>query len=184
MADESLALRRLAFDELGRVAEIDRTEHIDLIYVQHGADLEERPGDWSAPPWELSGDGERSVLTHTRDLEQCVDSGGVALGVFDDDRLVGIGAVVPHIRPGIAQLAWLHVTAGRRDAGIGRRLCEALESVARDAGDDRIVVSATPSEHTIAFYRRRGYAPMAEPLEELVEREPDDIHLGKSLAGS
>ena len=69
----------------------------------------------------------------------------------------------------------------RRDVGIGRRLCEALEAIARDAGDERIVVSATPSEHTVTFYRRRGYEVMAEPLEELFAREPDDIHLEKSL---
>ena len=81
----------------------------------------------------------------------------------------------------IAQLAWLHVTAGRRDAGIGRRLSEALEAIAREAGDERIVVSATPSEHTVTFYRRRGYEVMAEPLPELYEREPDDIHLEKRL---
>ena len=146
-----LTIRRLAYDELGRVAEIDRTERIDLIYVQRGAELEGRPGDWSSPGWDLDGDGDHSVATHTRDLEHYVDAGGVALGGFDGDRMVGIGAVVPHIRPGIAQLGWLHV------------------------------ISATPSEHTVTFYRRRGYEVMAEPLPELYEREPDDIHLEKRL---
>ena len=121
------------------------------------------------------------MVTHARDLEHYFDMGGVALGAFDGDRLVGIGAVVPHLRPAIAQLAWLHVTAGRRDMGIGRRLCEALEAIARDAGDERIVVSATPSEHTVTFYRHRGYAVMAEPFEELFAREPDDVHLEKDL---
>ena len=181
MGTEELTIRRLEYVELGRVAEIDRTERIDLIYIQRGAELEGRPGDWSAPAWDQDGHGEFSVSTHTRDLEHYVDAGGVALGAFDGDRMVGIGAVVPHVRPAIAQLAWLHVTAGRRDAGIGRRLCEALEAIARDAGDDRIVVSATPSEHTVTFYRHRGYQVMAEPLEELLAREPDDIHLAKDL---
>jgi len=176
-----VTIRPLASGELGRVAEIDRSEQIDLIYVQRGAELEGRPGDWSAPGWDLDGDGEHSVRTHTRDLVHYVEAGGAALGAFDGDHMVGIGAVVPHIRPGIAQLAWLHVTNGRRDAGIGRRLCEALEAIAREAGDERIVVSATPSEHTVTFYRRRGYEVMAEPLAELLEREPDDIHLGKPL---
>ena len=181
MTSKDLTIRRLDYDELGRVAEIDRTETIDLIYVQRGAELEGRPGDWSAPAWDQDGDGEFSVSTHTRDLEHYVDAGGVALGVFDGDRMVGIGAVVPHVRPSIAQLAWLHVTSGRRDAGIGRRLSDALEAIARESGDDRIVVSATPSEHTVTFYRRRGYEVMAEPLEELLAREPDDIHLQKDL---
>jgi GNAT superfamily N-acetyltransferase len=180
MTDEP-RIRPLRHDELGRVAEIDRTEQIDLIFVQHGGELEGRPGDWSAPAWDLHGDGEHSVMTHTRDLEHYVDAGGVALGAFDGDQMVGIGAVVPHVRPGIAQLAWLQVTNGRRDAGIGRRLCEALEAIAREAGDDRIVVSATPSEHTVMFYRRRGYEVMPTPLADLLAREPDDVHLEKVL---
>jgi predicted N-acetyltransferase YhbS len=179
--DDELTIRRLRHDELGRVAEIDRTERIDLIYVQHGAELEGRPGDWSAPAWDLHGGGEHSVSTHIRDLEHYVEAGGTALGAFDGDRMIGMGAVVPHVRPGVAQLAWLHVTNGRRDTGIGRRLCTALEAIARDAGDQRIVVSATPSEHTVTFYRRRGYEVMATPLAELFEREPDDVHLDKAL---
>ena len=181
MPSDGLTIRRLERHELGRVDEIDRTERIDLIFVQRGAELEGRPGDWSAPAWDQVGDGEHSVVTHTRDLEHYVDAGGVALGVFDGGRLVGIGAVVPHLRPTIAQLAWLHVTAGRRDAGIGSRMSDALEAIAREAGDDRIVVSATPSEHTVTFYRRRGYEVMAEPLPELLAREPDDVHLQKRL---
>jgi predicted N-acetyltransferase YhbS len=181
MTNADLTIRRLRDDELGRVAEIDRTERIDVIFVQRGAELEPRPGDWSAPPWDPDGDGEHAVASHIREVERYVEAGGTALGAFDGDRLVGLGVVVPNLRPGTAQLAWLHVTAGRRDAGIGRRLCEALEGIARVAGDDRIVVSATPSQHTVGFYRRRGYRVMAEPLPELFAREPEDVHLEKRL---
>jgi ribosomal protein S18 acetylase RimI-like enzyme len=181
MPIDELTIRRLGRGELVRIGEIDRTEEIHLTFVQRGAELEGRPGDWSAPAWDQEGAGEQSVVTHARDLEHYVDAGGLVLGVFEGERLVGIGAVVPHLRPAIAQLAWLHVTAGRRDLGIGRQLADALEAIARDAGDDRIVVSATPSEHSVRFYRRRGYEVMAEPLEELLAREPDDVHLQKLL---
>jgi hypothetical protein len=44
-----------------------------------------------------------------------------------------------------------------------------------------MVVSATPSENTVGFYRGRGFAPMAEPLAELLEREPEDVHMRKVL---
>jgi ribosomal protein S18 acetylase RimI-like enzyme len=181
MTSDELTVRQLRDDELGRVAEIDRTEQIDAIFVQRGTELESRPGDWSAPPWDPDGDGEHSVAAHVREVARSVDAGGTALGAFDGSRLVGLGVVLPHLRPGIAQLAWLHVTAGQRDAGIGRRLCGALEAIAKGAGDDRIVVSATPSEHTVGFYRRRGYQVMAEPLPELYAREPEDVHLEKRL---
>lgn len=42
-----------------------------------------------------------------------------------------------------------------------------------------IVVTATPSEHTVGFYLGRGYRPMAEPLPELFDLEPNDVHMSK-----
>jgi len=74
------------------------------------------------------------------------DAGGIARGAFSDGRLVGIGVVVLHMRPAIAQLAFLHVSQEFRAAGVGSRLAADLELVARRAGDREIVVSATPSE--------------------------------------
>jgi hypothetical protein len=96
--------RWLARVELSRVADIDRTERIDLIYEQRGTELEGRRGNWSSPAWD-----EHSVEAHRHALEDYVDAGGIALGAFSKGRLVGIGVVVPHLRPEIAQLAFLHV---------------------------------------------------------------------------
>ena len=44
-----------------------------------------------------------------------------------------------------------------------------------------MVVSATPSANTVRFYMGRGFEPMGQPLAELVEREPDDVHMHKAL---
>lgn len=174
-------VRSLRADELGRVREIDRAERIDAIYVQHGSRLERREGDLSSPPWDPAGDGEHSVVGQQAALEAFVGGGALALGAFDGDVLVGIGVLVARIRPGIAQLAYLHVTSDARGRGIGARLSDELERIARDAGATSVVVSATPSVNTVDFYRRRGYAPMAEPLPELLELEPEDVHMLKSL---
>jgi len=89
--------------------------------------------------------------------------------------------VLPHLRPGVAQLAYLHVSDGYRARGIGGELSDALERIAREAGDAEMVVSATPSLNTVRFYERRGFEPMAEPLPELYELEPEDVHLLKAL---
>jgi GNAT superfamily N-acetyltransferase len=167
--------------ELSRVVEIDRRERIDVLYAQHGTHLVPRHGNWSASAWDPDGHGEHSVEAQVHALQYHVDKGGIALGAFANGRLVGIGVVVPHLRPGIAQLAWLHVTAPLRATGIGGRLSEQLEHIARIAGDSDMVVSATASENTVRFYLGRGFQPMAEPLAELFELEPEDVHMRRVL---
>ncbi len=167
--------------ELERVGEIDRTERIGMTYLQHGTELVARRRAADAPPWDPSGDAGHSVAAQRRALDRWADVGGIALGAFRGERLVGIGMVVPELRPGIAQLAYLHVTHGFRDGGVGSRLADELESTAGRRGAAAIVVSATPSAHTVRFYLGRGYRPMAQPLPELVALEPEDIHLHKPL---
>lgn len=174
-------IRPLEQAELDRVREIDRSEVIDTLYVQDGTRLDSRVGEWSAPAWDTGGDGEHSVAAQQRELHALAERGALVLGAFDGDELVGIGAIVDAVRPGIAQLAYLHVTRVQRAQGIGGRLADELERRAREAGATSIVVSATPSVNTVDFYRRRGYAPMAEPLPELLEHEPEDVHLSKAL---
>jgi GNAT superfamily N-acetyltransferase len=173
--------RVLEARELSRVGEIDRTERIEMLYVQRGAELEAVAGDFSASPWHPEGSGEHSIAHQVAECERHVAAGGTAIGAFDGDRLVGIGIVVPRLRPGIAQLAFLHVSDGHRGRGVGRHLSDELERLARDAGAATMVVSATPSENTVRFYRRGGFEPTAAPLPELYALEPEDVHLEKTL---
>jgi ribosomal protein S18 acetylase RimI-like enzyme len=176
-----IVYRRLVAGDLARVADIDRTEQIDTLFVQHGSRLEKRVGDFSAPPWFAEGSGEFSVAYQIAECERHMAAGAVALGAFDGERLIGIGLMTPHIRPGVAQLAYLHVSNGYRHLGVGRHLSDELERFARDQGDTTIVVSATPSLNTVRFYRGRGFEPMSEPLPELYELEPEDVHMEKPL---
>jgi GNAT superfamily N-acetyltransferase len=179
--ETSVEFRSLGRTELSRVVEIDRRERIDVLYHQRGAQLVARHGDWNAAAWDPDGHGEHSVEAQLRALQHYVDDGGIALGALASGRLVGIGVVVPHLRPGVAQLAFLHVSGPFRATGIGRRLSEQLEQIARTAGDSEMVVSATPSENTVRFYLGRGFQPMEEPLSELFELEPEDVHMLKVL---
>ena len=179
--EPAVEFRRLGRTELFRVVEIDRRERIDVLYDQHGTQLVARYGDFSASAWDPDGHGEHSVEAQVLALQYHVDKGGIALGAFAGGRLVGIGVVVPHLRPGIAQLAWLHVSAPLRATGIGSRLSEQLEQIARTDGDSDMVVSATPSENTVRFYLARSFQPMAQPLAELFELEPEDVHMRKML---
>jgi GNAT superfamily N-acetyltransferase len=181
VASTEITYRRLVAADLALIGQIDRTERIDTLYVQHGTRLEERVGDWSAPAWFSEGEGEHSVAHQRAECERYLAAGGIALGAFADGRLVGIGIVRPHIRPGTAQFAFLYVSNGHRASGIGGHLSDELERLAREQGDTTMVVSATPSLNTVRFYRGRGFEPMSEPLEELYELEPDDVHMQKRL---
>jgi predicted N-acetyltransferase YhbS len=173
--------RELVSVDLDRLCDIDRTERIEGIYAQNGPHLTKREGDFSAPPWHTAGEGEHSVAAQQAECESYVAAGGTGLVAFANQRLVGIGIMKPHVRPGVAQLAYLHVSNGCRGRGVGGHLADALEALARAAGDTSMVVSATPSLNTVHFYLRRGYEPMSEPLPELYAREPDDVHLLKPL---
>jgi GNAT superfamily N-acetyltransferase len=172
---------RLAPADLERIGEIDRTERIDTLYVQHADRLDRRFGDFSAPGWFTEGDGEHSVAHQRVECERHLAAGGIALGAFANGQLVAIGIVRPHIRPRIAQFAFLYVSNGHRAQGIGQHLSEELERLAREGGDTTMVVSATPSLNTVRFYLHRGFEPTAEPLPELYELEPEDVHLQKRL---
>jgi len=171
---------RLGRTELSRVVEVDRRERIDVLYSQHGSQLVARHGNWSASAWDPEGHGEHSVEAKVNTLEHYVDNGGIALGAFASGRLVGIGRrATPSAHDRAAGI--LHVSAPLRATGIGSCLSEQLEHIARTAGDSDMVVSATPSENTVRFYLGRGLQPMAEPLAELFELEPDDVHMSKVL---
>ena len=152
-----------------------------MLYEQQGVRLLERHGQWDAPAWDADGDGEHSVAAKVSEADQYVEAGGVTVGAFANARLVGIGIVVPHLSPQIAQLAFLHVSARFRRTGIGSRLSDELDQIARDLGATEMVVSATPSANTVRFYLARGFQPTEQPVPELFRLEPDDIHMSKTL---
>lgn len=179
--ESAIVFRTLDRTEMLRIAEIDRRERIDVLYDQQGTRLVARQVRSDAPAWDPHGNGEHSVEAQVRALQHYFDAGGTAIGAFAGGSLVGVAVVVLHLQTGMSQLAYLHVSAPFRSTGIGCRLSEQVEQVARAAGDQEMVVSATPSENTVRFYLGRGFQPMAEPLTELVRLEPADVHMRKAL---
>ncbi len=122
--------RPLQPSELNRLGEIDRTERVETIYYQQGANLKESAETFDIPPWSPTGDEFHTVPFQIGFCEEHLARGGQLFGAFDGERLVGIGLVTPHLRPGIAQLAYLHVSHGYRGRGVGQRLVEEMERVA------------------------------------------------------
>jgi GNAT superfamily N-acetyltransferase len=167
-------LRRLARDELALIWTIDRREVIDQIYTLENGELVCHPEHYDIKGWQRS-----TVAEATPQFYACYDRGGEFWGLFDGPQLVGVAVLDGRrIRPeaDTLQLSFLHVSHGYRDRGLGRRLFEHAAARARARGARRMYVSATPSAHTVTFYRSMGCVVTHDPDPALYAQEPDDIH--------
>jgi GNAT superfamily N-acetyltransferase len=168
-------IRELAVYDLGRIGEIDRSEHITQQYKSRGGALDLVEVEIRAPRW---GDpGGHAVEHYIESWKPLLDAGGVSLGAFDGDRLVGFAIYQPFLSEGVANLAVLHVTRTHRRKGIAGALTKKLVQLARADGARRLYVSATPTRATVDFYMKQGFEPLAAPNERLFALEPDDIHM-------
>lgn len=174
-----LQLRRLARDEIELIWTIDRREIVEGIYVLERGALVLKPAYFDIPGWE-PGAAEHSLPR----LTLMFDRGGAFWGIFDGDQLVA-ELVVDTLRLGaqaeLVQLAMLHVGRDYRGQGLGLRLFALARSIAHDSGARGLYISATPSEHTVDFYLRRGAVVTPTPDPALLALEPDDIHLECAL---
>jgi predicted N-acetyltransferase YhbS len=178
-----LVRRRLQRTEIGLLWTIDRRELVERIYEVRDGGLVLRPNFFDIPGWPKGEPGKAMPL-----LEASYDRGGVFLGVFEGPRLVG-AAVIDTRRLGpaadLVQLSFLHVGRDHRRQGLGTELYEAAHAVAAALGAAGLYVSATPSENTVDFYRRRGCLVTPVPNPELLALEPEDVHFEcRRLAGT
>jgi ribosomal protein S18 acetylase RimI-like enzyme len=168
-------IRKLAVSGLGRIGEIDRSEHITQQYKSRGGALELVDVDVRAPRW--GEPGGHTVEHYIESWKPLLDAGGVLLGAFDGDRFVGFAIYQPMLSEGVANLAVLHVTTTYRRRGIGCALTSEVVQLARADDAQRLYVSATPTRSTVNFYMKQGFEPLAAPNERLFALEPDDIHM-------
>jgi len=172
---DGLTRRPLRRDELPLVWTIDRRELIERLYALRDGRLVLLDVRFDMQGWP-PGEAEEAMPW----LEASLDRGAIARGVFDGDRLVAVSVldrVLLGPRRDLLQLSFLHVGRDHRGRGLGVELFEAAARTAVELGAAGLYVSATPSEHTIGFYLRRGCHPIDEPDPELFAREPLDIHL-------
>jgi len=168
-------LRVMAASEIARIAEIDRSERITQQYRQRGTNLQLVDVDIDAPRW--GEPGEATIEHRVDEWTRLATAGGVPIGAFAGDRLIGFAVYVRASPQGPAQLAVLHVTKPWRRKGIGCDLTKEVVRIARAEGTQRLYVSATPTRGTVDFYMSQGFKPVAMPDERLFALEPEDIHL-------
>ena len=177
-----MRVERLPADDVSLVAGIDRSEHVDVQYAVVAGELVEVPVVLAhVPEWNPDGTGEHSVARQVDFCRRCVADGGVLLGAFEGDELLGIAIVDPGFEPDLAWLEFLHVSRPHRRRGAAGALWAEAARLARDGGASTMYVSATPTGSAVGFYLRQG-CRLADPVHPaLFAAEPDDIHLVYAL---
>lgn len=99
---------------------------------------------------------------HTLDLDALRGAGMHVLAGWDDDKLVGCGAVrIAEIDGKVCgELESMRTDAAARGRGVGTRVLEALLANARDAGATRALLETGSQEFFAparAFYARAGF---------------------------
>ena len=176
-----ITIRRMQNSEIGRISEVDRTQHVTKAYVSKDGSLEPKDVDWKIQPWSTEGQHEHSIRAYIEGSQLILDCGGVLFGAFDGETLVGFAIYRPNLSHNTAQLAYLYASNNYRNQGIGSMLTERVISLAKENGAKRLYVSATPSAPTVDFYRSHGFEVTREINQQLYELEPEDIHMDKPL---
>jgi ribosomal protein S18 acetylase RimI-like enzyme len=174
-----IELRHLPAHELGRIAEIDRSEHITRLYTYRDGVLEGRAVDEQVPRWNASGEYSTAAMVAT--WQPTLTVGGTLIGAFEGDALAGLAIYRPRLAEAMGQLALLHVSRSFRRRGVASLLTGEVARLARADGAKRLYVSATPSNSAVGFYQSCGFAPTDAPHPELFALEPEDIHMIREL---
>jgi GNAT superfamily N-acetyltransferase len=171
-------VRRLGLDDVGLIARIDRSEHIDVAYAVVDGRLVERPVPMAdIPPWDPVGTGPHSVAAKVAFCAPLVAGGASLFGALEGDRLLGLSVVDASFEPDLAWLAFLHVSREARRRGAASALWAAAVQEAAQAGAESIYVSAVSTGAAVGFYLSRG-CRLADPVHPaLYASEPVDIHL-------
>lgn len=115
-------------------------------------------------------------------LRNTVITGGIVLGAFVQDRLVGFASVESRrfgSKKQYVQLSCIHVSCESRGQGLGKKLFQFASYGAKYLGAEKLYISAHPAQETQAFYHALGCVDAGEYDGELAE--PDDCQLEYAL---
>jgi ribosomal protein S18 acetylase RimI-like enzyme len=174
-----IGIKQLDNSNIGKIAEIDRSEHVTLNYVYKDGKLCTKHVDMHVPRW--PADGSWGFEARIRSAARTLEEGGTILGAFDGDLLVGYAALRPRLTESMAQLEMLFVSRGYRRRGIAKSLTAGIIQLAKEGSAVNLYVSATPSESAVGFYESQGFRLAEKVNPELYALEPEDIHMIKAL---
>jgi len=107
---------------------------------------------------------------------QQIDRGGITVGAFCDDRLIGfccVDGVISGNSAKYANLTMLFVDDNWKRNGIGTLLLQEARKHVIKLGAEKIFISAIPSAETVAFYLKMGCIDANEIVGNFVDSEDD-----------
>jgi len=107
-----ISIREMKSSEIGRIAEIDRTEHITQYYTLRNGSLEVNDVDWHVGPW----DSAKKI----KEWIPIAEGYKNMWGAFDKERLVGFAVYRSYLTEEMAQFAILHISHEFRKMSIGK----------------------------------------------------------------
>lgn len=170
-----VTFRKMVAEESVKIKEIDRSETINLIYVQQGPDIVEVVTDLECVRWDEDQIRQLEERYHFELI-----NGGTAVGSFDNELLVGFGVLAHNFRGANRdqlQVDLMYVSQNYRRQGIATRIIQELSWIAKRKGAKYLYISSTETESAVNFYRSCGSAAAEEIDPELFEKEPKDIHM-------
>ena len=176
-ASDRIDVRELGTQDIELIRQIDRSEHIDILYTVKDGRLHPDSVEIDVPQWDAEGHGEHSSARRITEFRPVVEGGATLLGAYVDDLLAGIAIVDPSFEGTTAWFAFLHVSRAYRRRGVASALWAAGEEIATNAEATSIYVSATSSGSAVGFYTSRGCQLADPPHPALLAKEPEDIHM-------
>jgi hypothetical protein len=123
-------VRQLAIDDVGLVATIDRSEHVDAEYRVVDGQLVQHPVTMAEiPTWDPRGSGPHSVAHEIDFCTSLIAGGGTMFGAFDGENFAGLTIVNPAFKP----RSRIHVRVGDPDR-FGDRLLPRTRMSPRESG--------------------------------------------------
>ncbi len=117
-------------------------------------------------------------------LKNTIKTGGKVVGAFNNNVLVGFASIENELfgsHDEYIQLSSIHISSESRGMGIGKRLFDLINNIAKDMGAKKLYISAHSSKETQAFYKAIGCVEALEYNTKLVELEPYDCQLEYNL---
>jgi len=146
--------------DIERIKEVDCSQKVKAVYraqsTSNGLGLVLKRLAQN-PPIEIPAWGKLGIRYRIERWRPQLEKGGLMMGAFDGERLVGFAVLGPTYKDGSAEMAALFIHADYRGSGIGASLMSEIESVSEARGVKVLYVHSKPTGASVEFLIRHGF---------------------------